>query len=150
MLSKELRKSTRATEQMRYDKGVESTSFVGSKQIAVTGEVCNSRICYRVANGFVSLMILTHECGLKASWMMPIWDPLRSSSYSDCTSVVGCSLTDHIDVTLFSDGEDGYSHGKASTKGRHSKHKSKKRHGYIHTYAHVTTYVQIVCTMDFL
>ncbi|GKE36346.1 hypothetical protein Tco_1459751, partial [Tanacetum coccineum] len=86
-----------------------------------------------------------------------------------------CSLTDHIYVTLFSDGlfhnidaarsdkdvnsldrsdsnlhkcEDGYSHGKASSKGRHSKHKSKKRHGYIHAYAHVTTYVQIVCTMD--
>ncbi|GKD96040.1 hypothetical protein Tco_1379937 [Tanacetum coccineum] len=38
------------------------------------------------------------ECGLKASWMMPVRDPLRSSSYSDCTGVVGCSLTDHIDV----------------------------------------------------
>nr|GEU79643.1 zinc finger, CCHC-type [Tanacetum cinerariifolium] len=44
------------------------------------------------------------ECGLKAFWMMPVWDPLRSSSYSDCTGVVGCSLTGHIDVTLFSDG----------------------------------------------
>nr|GEV31785.1 hypothetical protein [Tanacetum cinerariifolium] len=29
------------------------------------------------------------ECGLKASWMMPVWDPLRSSSYSDCTGIVG-------------------------------------------------------------
>ncbi|GJR86606.1 hypothetical protein Tco_0210617 [Tanacetum coccineum] len=48
--------------------------------------------------------LIFQECGLKASWMMPVRDPLRSSSYSDCTGVVGCSLTDHIDVTLFSDG----------------------------------------------
>ncbi|GJW41445.1 Clp protease regulatory subunit ClpX2, mitochondrial-like protein [Tanacetum coccineum] len=101
------------------------------------------------------------ECGLKASWMMPVWDPLRSSSYSDCTGVVGCSLTDHIDVesiltklpieeraeflaSLGVDksgpqnispnkvgeiGDDGSSHGKSSSKGGHSKHKSKKPRG---------------------
>ncbi|GKA19309.1 reverse transcriptase domain-containing protein [Tanacetum coccineum] len=109
--------------------GVESTSFVGSDQIAVTGEGIDSGI-------WCSINRIINGC--------------RGSSCARC------SLTDHIDVTLFSDVEqfnllarsdkdvnsldrsdsnlhkceDGYSHGKASSKARHSKHKSKKHHGH--------------------
>ncbi|GKB81459.1 hypothetical protein Tco_0948354 [Tanacetum coccineum] len=96
MLSKELRKSTRATERMRYDK--ELSTDAGAQ--AAPGSVATPTTEAGV--------VLNTECGLKASWMMPVWDPFRSSSYSDFTGVVRCSLTGHIDITLFSDGEDGY------------------------------------------
>ena len=54
------------------------------------------------------------ECGLSASWMIPIFDPSESSSTSsDCIGVVEYSFTEDVDLRHFGEMNGAFEVGTA-------------------------------------